>query len=77
VITETTGWLASCTCPDPGPPIPCTVLDCFSGAGTTLLEADRLGRDAIGIDLNPAYITMQADRITNDGPLFASVVVTP
>lgn len=30
-----------------------TVLEPFAGAGTTLAVADLLGRDAIGIDLNP------------------------
>lgn len=29
-----------------------TVLDCFCGAGTTLVEAKLLGRKAIGIDIN-------------------------
>ena len=36
-------------------PIPCTVLDCFVGSGTTGRVALRLGRDFIGIDLNPDY----------------------
>ena len=28
------------------------VLDCFAGSGTTLIAAERLGRDWIGIDIN-------------------------
>jgi len=46
------------------------VLDPFGGAGTTGLVADRLGRDAILIELNPTYCTMIRNRITNDAPLF-------
>jgi DNA modification methylase len=57
--------------------VPCQVLDIFAGAGTTLLVADRLGRDAIGIDLQPNYVQMGADRVTNDAPLFASVAIAP
>ena len=52
-----------------------TILDPFSGAGTTGLVADRLGRNAIGIELNPAYATMGADRVQDDLPLFAEVSV--
>jgi len=47
-----------------------TVIDPFGGAGTTGLVADRLGRDAIMIELNPTYCTMIRNRITNDAPLF-------
>ena len=50
-----------------------TVLDPFGGAGTTGLVADRLGRNAILIELNPEYRTLAADRITADAPLFAGV----
>lgn len=32
-----------------------TVLDPFSGAGTTALAAQQLGRRAVGIDLHPSY----------------------
>lgn len=51
-----------------------TVLDPFGGAGTTGLVADRLGRDATLIELNPAYAALARQRITNDSPMFAEVV---
>lgn len=50
-----------------------TVLDPFLGSGTTALVADRLERDAIGIELNPTYAEMARRRIEGDAPLFASV----
>jgi len=40
-----------------------TVLDPFFGAGTTGLVAMRLGREFIGIELNPAYYEMAKKRI--------------
>lgn len=49
------------------------VLDPFGGAGTTGLVADRLGRDAILIELNPEYAEMARRRIHGDAPLFAQV----
>ena len=52
-----------------------TVLDPFLGSGTTALVADRLERDAIGIELNPTYAEMARRRIEGDAPLFASVEV--
>lgn len=48
-----------------------TVLDPFGGAGTTGLVADRLQRNAILIELNPAYAAMARRRIDGDAPLFA------
>jgi|KBSMisStandDraft_5_1062788.scaffolds.fasta_scaffold48262_3 DNA modification methylase len=69
VSTTTTGWAASCAC-DAGI-VPCTVLDPFAGAGTSLLVSDRLQRDAIGIELNPAYTEMAMARCRDDAPLFA------
>lgn len=48
-----------------------TVLDPFGGAGTTGLVADRLQRNAILLELNPAYAEMARRRIDNDAPLFA------
>ena len=51
-----------------------TVLDPFGGAGTTGLVADRLGRDGIMCELNPAYATLARERIRTDNPLFTEVV---
>lgn len=50
-----------------------TILDPFGGSGTTGLEADRLQRDAILIDINPEYAQMARERISGDSPLFAEV----
>ena len=50
-----------------------TVLDPFGGAGTTGLVADRLGRSAVLIELNPAYAALGSNRIADDAGLFASV----
>ena len=69
---RTTGWRPTCDC-NAGDPIPCTVLDPFAGSGTVGLVCDRLGRDAILIDLNPEYSEMQRARVTADAPLFAQV----
>lgn len=67
----TTGWQPSCQC-NAGT-VPGTVLDCFGGAGTTGLVADRLQRNAILIELNPTYADMARNRVTNDCPLFTVV----
>ena len=67
------GWSAGCDC-EAGV-APCVVLDPFGGAGTTGLVADRLGRDAILVELNSMYAAMAERRIGKDAPLFASVCV--
>ena len=46
------------------------VLDPFGGAGTTGLVADRLGRDAVLIELNPKYAEMARRRINDDAGMF-------
>jgi DNA modification methylase len=50
-----------------------TVLDPFAGAGTTLLVADRLQRNGVGIELNPTYAAMARNRVTDDAGMFAEV----
>jgi DNA modification methylase len=55
-------------CPEGG-----TVLDPFGGSGTTGLVADRLGRSAILIELNPEYAAMAERRVKGDCPMFAEV----
>lgn len=54
------------TCIKAGCPKGGTVLDPFGGAGTTGLVADRLQRNAILIELNPAYAAMAERRISAD-----------
>jgi DNA modification methylase len=51
------------------------VLDPFGGAGTTGLTANRLGRDAILIELNTESIELARARIDQDMPLHARVAV--
>jgi DNA modification methylase len=60
-------------CIKAGCPAGGTVLDPFCGSGTTGLVADRLGRNAILIDLNPTNVAMAERRIARDAPLLASV----
>lgn len=49
------------------------VLDPFAGAGTTGLVADRLGRDALLVELNPEYAAMIERRLRDDGGMFANL----
>ena len=61
---EMLGWKGTCdyAFKDAVPP-PCVVLDPFAGSGTTLAVSERLGRDSIGIELNPEYITLTKERL--------------
>lgn len=61
--TATRGRLApSCICPSRASQ-PGLVLDPFFGAGTTAVAAERLGRDWLGIELNPAFAALAESRI--------------
>lgn len=70
VERKTVGWNQTCACG--ASIVPCVVLDPFAGAGTTGLVADRLGRDFIGIELNPDYREMARRRINQVAPLFST-----
>ncbi|MCH7856227.1 MAG: site-specific DNA-methyltransferase [Gemmatimonadetes bacterium] len=48
-----------------------TVLDPFAGTATTLLAASRIGRNSIGVEIDPEYARMAASRLRDQGDLFA------
>ena len=54
-----------------GCPVGGTVLDPFAGALTTCLVADRLGRNAIGIEVKAEYCELGRKRLAGDVPLFS------
>lgn len=62
-VTPTNEFRPTCSCPGNDGSGRCIVLDPFVGSGTTMLVAARLGRHAIGIDLNPDYLAMARRRI--------------
>jgi len=51
------------------------VLDPFCGSGTTGLVARQLGREFVGIELNPDYVRMAAARIERETGLLGPVRV--
>ena len=51
-------------CPKDG-----VVLDPFVGSGTTVMVANQLGRQGIGLDLNPKYLKLAQERIKEVQPI--------
>lgn len=41
-----------------------TILDPFVGSGTTLRVCQQLGRNCVGIDINPTYVKMAQERLS-------------
>jgi DNA modification methylase len=68
---QTLRWAA--TCAHDAPTAPCRVLDPFAGSGTTLAVAVAVagGREAIGVELNPAYAELARQRV---GPVLCEVI---
>jgi len=58
------------TCPEGG-----VVFDPFMGSGTTAIVADRLGKDCVGIELNPEYVDITRKRVLLDGGMFSTMEV--
>jgi len=70
VLTHSTpvGWEPGCSC-GAAKREPCVVLDPFAGAGTTLVVARDLGRDAIGIELNRQFVAIAKRRLRKPSQL--------
>ena len=65
---KTVGWSPTCDCPDVSAE-PNVVFDPFTGSGTVATVALRHGRNYLGIELNPEYVTIAQNRITDDQPM--------
>jgi len=77
-LAKTVGHVAVLGAMAPGchcdaPTRPGLVLDPFFGAGTTGLVAEQLGRDWLGIELNPTFAALATERIATAraGPVAA------
>lgn len=70
----TLGWRPSCAC-DADDPVSCTVLDPFTGSGTTGAVAVELGRRFVGIELSAEYADLATRRISSAQPALFGVGV--
>lgn len=74
--TATRATLApSCRCKsarEPG-----IVLDPFMGSGTTAVAAEKLGRDWLGIELNPEFAAAARQRVRQSRPVPSTPTPTP
>jgi DNA modification methylase len=61
-------------CIKAGCPVGGTVLDPFSGSGTTGVVALKQGRSYVGCELNPEYVQMSRRRLADVAPLLAMEV---
>ncbi len=64
--TTTLGWLPTCKC-GIKETVPAVVLDPFCGTATVCAVAAKLGRNYIGIELNPDYVKNQAEYRVAEG----------
>lgn len=52
-----------------------TILDPFTGSGTVAVVSLRHGRNYIGTELNPDYVNIARERITQADPLYTQLTV--
>jgi len=69
---ETRGWEKTCKCLC-DEVVPAVVLDPFIGSGTTMDVSRRLGRNCVGIDLQPNYEKLRERRLRESLGMFAEV----
>ncbi len=52
-----------------------TVLDPFVGTGSTLIAASELGRNSIGVEIDPEYATLAVEQLSTVSSLFSTISV--
>lgn len=70
-VTETIGWNRQCDC-TASEPVGCVVMDPFAGSGTALAVAVEHHRRAFGLELNPEYADLIAERMAKVQPVLIS-----